>query len=358
MALPLLATANDVRGVVQYLRKKPSGVTLGEAVDAIKKQVFEPRKLDAYELLGITVKDGDRLKLSALGWEMARKLEPEAEVFRTLLNNIRPYRAVLEWACHKKLDVIIHPDVAAYWREHHPESLGISTAKMIEGNVVTFFQLCQAAALGTHIIGKKGQPTRLRVDRDEMLVYIRAAPRFVLRDTEDESFIRSHEGYQVDAIDYGDEAQNEILLTPDPKTMRVFVSRGEDVELSAQIQVALGLADIECEVVERSRGGWGVMPFGTVDCMRQCHAGIIIVTDADCEKDADGEYVLRDNVRIEIGAAFVIYDHRVLLVWDKQIPVPRNLAGLCRCEYEGRELTWEAGIKMMKAVRSFRNTPA
>ena len=34
--------------------------------------------------------------------------------------------------------------------------------------------------------------------------------------------------------------------------------------------------------------------------------------------DADGNYMLNDNVLIEIGAAFVLYDKRVVLVWDKR----------------------------------------
>jgi hypothetical protein len=39
---------------------------------------------------------------------------------------------------------------------------------MVESKVVCFFQPCQAAGLGTQVIGKKGQPTRLRLDREEL----------------------------------------------------------------------------------------------------------------------------------------------------------------------------------------------
>src|SRR5918911_3272264 len=80
-ALPLLATAADVRAVVQYLRKRPGGVTLNEALDAIKKQVFEPRKVIAYETLGLIERRADRLKLTPLGHELGRKLQPVTQVF-------------------------------------------------------------------------------------------------------------------------------------------------------------------------------------------------------------------------------------------------------------------------------------
>ncbi len=57
---------------------------------------------------------------------------------------------------------------------------------------------------------------------------------------------------------------------------------------------------------------------------------------------------------IEIGAAFVLYERRVVLVWDKRIPVPSNLQGLYRCEFEGDELTWRAGMRLMKAIQQFK----
>jgi hypothetical protein len=59
-------------------------------------------------------------------------------------------------------------------------------------------------------------------------------------------------------------------------------------------------------------------------------------------------------VLIEIGAAFVLYDRRVVLLWDKRLPVPTNLQGLYRCEFEGDELSWSAGMKLMKAIKGFK----
>ena len=67
-ALPILATADDAREVVQFLKKKPEGITIIEASDAIRKRLFDPRKVAAYELWGIVSRNGDRMKLSQLGW--------------------------------------------------------------------------------------------------------------------------------------------------------------------------------------------------------------------------------------------------------------------------------------------------
>jgi predicted nucleotide-binding protein len=69
---------------------------------------------------------------------------------------------------------------------------------------------------------------------------------------------------------------------------------------------------------------------------------------------ADGTFGINQNVLIEIGAAFVLYEKRVVLVWDRRIAVPSNLQGLYRCEFEGNELSWSAGMKLMKAVNQFK----
>ena len=90
--------------------------------------------------------------------------------------------------------------------------------------------------------------------------------------------------------------------------------------------------------------------------MRRCQAGIIAVTVDESRKDDEDNYVLNENVLIEIGAAFVLYDERVVLLWDKRLEVPSNLQGLYRCEFEGDELSWTAGMKLMKAIKGFKKS--
>ncbi len=53
IALPTLTTANDVRELVQYLKKRPDGVIVSEVAQPIKKRIFYPPKVSAYEALGV-----------------------------------------------------------------------------------------------------------------------------------------------------------------------------------------------------------------------------------------------------------------------------------------------------------------
>ena len=66
---------------------------------------------------------------------------------------------------------------------------------------------------------------------------------------------------------------------------------------------------------------------------------------------------INNNVLIEIGAAFVLYDQKVVLLWDKSLKVPSNLqvfivvnrrksAVLC-CRNETRESDQISGSRRM-----------
>src|SRR5437868_1044279 len=226
-ALPLALTAADVREVVQYLRKKPGGVSFNEALDAIKKQVFDPRKVHAYEALGLVLRQGERLELSPLGHELGRRLAPVAQGFRTLLDSQAPYRAVLAWAARQGMEVIVQQAVAGFWQEHHPQALAAADERTIESTVVCFFQLCQAAALGTVVIGKKGQPTRLRVEQEELRAY--------LTSTDARDYTLGTDA-ATPAEAHAREARREPHGPPLAEELRVLISRGRDARLAEQVR--------------------------------------------------------------------------------------------------------------------------
>ncbi len=352
--LPSLFTANDVRGVIHYLKKKPEGVTLGEAMLAIKKQVFESRKFEAYQSLGIIVSERDRFKLSQLGLDLADKMEPELNGFRGILNSLNAYRDVLAWAEEKKLGIIVHQDVAAYWREHHRDALGVSTEKMIEACANSFFQLCQAAGLGTHIVGKKGQPTRLRIDSDELRAFLLSDsikwPREVYISDPAETFFEPDERLEPEDKE-SHSAHNDCLRK---NTAKVFVSFNSGAQaLSAQIQTMLDLADFISEMIERNDSDLLHAPDAS-RAIRSSGAGIIIVSADDYHRPTASEVVLKQNVQFEIVTSSVIFGQHLLLLWDKSLPLDDRFAHLNHLFYEHCELNWENGTKVMKQLKSFK----
>jgi hypothetical protein len=119
-----------------------------------------------------------------------------------------------------------------------------------------------------------------------------------------------------------------------------------------QVKDVLDLDDIDYEVAGEEESTAIPVPQKVLSAMRRCSAGVMIVSADDDKAAAAG--TINSNVVIEIGAAFVLYDQKVGLLWDKRLKVHSNLQGLYRSEFEGSELTFAAGTRLAKAVKGFR----
>ena len=176
MALPIYTKGEDVEGIIDYLKTKPTGASLEEAKPVVKKQLIDGRKLSAYDAWGFVQRDGDRLKLTDRGWAVARgKIKPE-DAFREALDSIVPYRSALEWIYHQDLQSVTNVDVAAHWHQHYPDEIGTDNENTIKDQAVCFFRLAEAAGYGHCVIGRRGGATRLDVARTELDVHIQSGP--------------------------------------------------------------------------------------------------------------------------------------------------------------------------------------
>jgi hypothetical protein len=235
--------------------------------------------------------------------------------------------------------------------------VGDANEHTLGANAVCFLSLADAAGLGTMTVGRGGKATRLNIDKAQLSSYIEVGP----------SEPPWQEDAGDDAGDVGDQANDVVppddpvvpeppVVNPKPEAepLRVFISHGSNSDIVEQIEVMLDVASIEAEIAEAEETTAIPVPEKALNSMRRCSAGIIAVTVDEGRKDDEGNYTLNENVLIEIGAAFVLYDQRVVLLWDKRLTVPSNVQGLYRCEFEGDELSWTAGMKMMKAIQGFK----
>ncbi|PYS90258.1 MAG: hypothetical protein DMF64_15355 [Acidobacteria bacterium] len=352
--LPLLATANDVRGVVQYLRKRPEGVTLSEAIDAIKKQVFEPAKIAAYEALNLIEQEGNLLKLTPLGWDLARSLEPETRAFCAILGRIEPYHSALVWAQRRQLDYLIHPDVAAYWREHHPQVLGINTPKMIEANVGCFFQLCQAAALGTNIIGKKGQPTRLRFDRETLAAYVaRAHAHIKIEERQTIGEVAAPDG-ELLVANAGSRSAAEMMSAHRAPVMQVLIVGNSDESITAPLRALFALADVPYRMAVREQTDVALLPLKFLAAMRECQAAVIVLRGAEQLAATEAAPQLSQQAQAELSVALALYERRIVLLCDEPVAALPALTELLKCQLADEGLSWEIGLGLMQLVKNFR----
>ena len=129
----------------------------------------------------------------------------------------------------------------------------------------------------------------------------------------------------------------------------IFVGHSRNTRVLEQVKQLLELADLKAEIATEQETAAIPVPDKVFDAMSRSDAAIICVTADDGQEFDDG-YLVNPNVLIEIGAAYLRHDKKLVLLWDRRVKVPSNLQGLYRCEFEGQELTWAAGTKLQKAL--------
>jgi len=341
-ALPVLATPGDLREAVQYLKRKPAGASLAEALADSKRRAFEPRKVAAYEAWGLVARRGHKILLTPAGLAFARTLEPATRAYRAMLDANRLYRATLEWMHRQGLDLVTYADVATFLRDEFGATVASAGAKATEEGVVCFFHLCQAAEVGTVTIGKRGQPARMRVEREGLDEYIDERGAAPTRDSRPS-------GGEAPGEPAGDEEETTAGT-------RLFITYGtQPAHLVAQIQTVFELAGIGSHASERAPSGGDAMLVAdeAAEVMRRCDAALVLLSAEDCRPDESGAPAVARRALVEIGAASVLYKGRVLLLLDGPLEVPAGLSALPRVALAGGGLTWEAGIELLKAVRGF-----
>ena len=129
----------------------------------------------------------------------------------------------------------------------------------------------------------------------------------------------------------------------------IFVGHSHGAKILEQVKQLLELADLGAEVAVEEEEAAIPVSDGVFDAMSRSDAAIICVT-ADQGRESVTGYEVPPNLLIEIGAAYVRHDKRLVLLWDRRVDVPFMLRGLYRCEFEGEELSWEAGMRLQQAL--------
>ena len=360
MTLPVKTTLEDVGAIVSYLKTKPMGVTVQEAKGVVDPKILDGRKLRAYADWLLVQQDGDKIRLTETGRRLARTPN-DPGLFREIVGSITTYRASMEWAFHQSFKKLTVDELAANWHEHHKSSVGTDADGSIKAAVTCFFNLADGAGLGKYVLGRKGQPTRLELDRESLRVFVEEGPSAPpwsgtdgVVDADDQDDDQEQGGAEEEELE-APAAPTSLAGSTPQGSVRVFISHGRNMEVVEQVKTILDLADIKWEVAVEEESAAIPVPDKVFGAMRSCNAGIICVSaEEDTTGNGNGDFHLNQNVLIEIGAAFVLYDKRVVLLWDKRIPVPSNLQGLYRCEFDGDELSWTAGTKLMKAIQGFK----
>lgn len=152
----------------------------------------------------------------------------------------------------------------------------------------------------------------------------------------------------------GEEEKEKEIAEKKIGKHRVFISHSKNKKIVNQIKQILNFGQFEYVIAEERETTAIPISEKVFGLMSDCNCAIINVSADEQEKREDETYGINQNVLTEIGAAFLAYNKKVVLLVDKRVKLPSNLHGLYRCEYKGDELSFSTAIKLQKALSKFR----
>ncbi len=269
----------------------------------------------------------DKITLSALGSSIVAPTseEEKAEALREALLKPDLFRKVIEYYNKKMLP---------------KEELFKNTLRKEFGVVVEDIESCYEVLL----MNLRDYGLIQSIKGNEFLQLDKLAP---------------HEAEQLEVPSVGEPGVTQAPVPPIgapeiPTKPRVFISHSKNKKIPDQLKQMLAFGGFEWEIaVERETTAIPI-PEKVFGLMRKCNCAVINVSADEQEKREEGGYGINQNVLIEIGAAFLQYEKRVILLVDKRVQLPSNLQGLNALYYEGDELSWETGMRLQKALTEFR----
>ena len=147
-------------------------------------------------------------------------------------------------------------------------------------------------------------------------------------------------------------SQTVPLASEEPNS-RVFITHGKNRNILDQIREVVELGGFEPVISTRNETTAKPIPEKVMDDMRRCGAAVIHVGSEGVVTDEQGNEIqqINPNVLIEIGAAMALYRGRFILVVEEGVQLPSNLQGLYESRYSGSSIEFQAGMKILKALR-------
>lgn len=145
-------------------------------------------------------------------------------------------------------------------------------------------------------------------------------------------------------------------IAPEAPNNRVFITHGKNHEILDQIKEVVELGGFVPVISTRTETAAKPIPEKVLDDMRSSGAAIIHVGSEGTLTDEDGNshQQINPNVLIEIGAAMALYKGRYILVVEDGVKLPSNLQGLYESRYSGNAIEFQAGMKILKALRGLK----
>jgi predicted nucleotide-binding protein len=149
-----------------------------------------------------------------------------------------------------------------------------------------------------------------------------------------------------------DESSESQKPTFKPK---VFIGHSKNAKILNQLKEILEFGQFDYVIAEETETSAIPISEKVFGLMKDCNCAIINLS-ADGQENEEEDIRINQNVLIEIGAAFLKYNKKVILLTDKRLveSLPSNIQGLVRCDYDGDELSFTTALKLQKSLTCFR----
>jgi hypothetical protein len=286
--------------------------------------------------------------LSPLGWNFAQRLEADAEMFRHFLDRHPPYFTALTSIALRNLEMITATELRDFWHGAYSDAFAFADQEAIRGAVISFFSLCQAAGLGTMVLGKRGHTTRFFVDREELTRLLNNGPG--VSDSEDVALTEGRRFVGPVAVDRRD----AVRAADTPQFTVLFQCKNPRiVELIQQTLKVANLRGIQVNAIwDRTNSKSEELE----STSRASCALIVVLGEDSFITDSEGKSRIKQNLLLELGAAHVLYERRVIVLADKAISLCAGLEDLVSYAFAGDRLDWEAGLQLINRLTEFRES--
>ena len=122
----------------------------------------------------------------------------------------------------------------------------------------------------------------------------------------------------------------------------------KDVE---HLNSLLALAGFENRTVDFAGSESGLLPSDDLDEMQKCQAGIFVFSPLDCVRKKDGTFSLRHEWITKVSVAAALFDWRILLFWNGELPPPEELTASGLRILSKETLDWEASLGLVNQIK-------
>lgn len=128
---------------------------------------------------------------------------------------------------------------------------------------------------------------------------------------------------------------------PEAPKNAIFIGHGKDRAAVDQLKELLSQMGLKSVVAQDEPHAGRPISQKVADCMRECGAGIFVVSGDDNATDTDGNTTkrARQNVIYELGAASFLYGQRIVIFKEAGVEFPSDFSDLGYIEYEKGHLS-------------------